>query len=117
MSSVYFGSMAGMALMVLVLLGLLGLLTAALWAWSRRRAPRGSARSSIELLERKPLGPHHAMCLVRVGGKVFFLGQGPQGLQVLGELSEGWPAEAPEPPSPSFEGWLQQAATLGRKTP
>ncbi len=64
----------------------LGLLAATLW-WLRRRgyagaAPGGRGRR-LQTLERLPLGPHHSLCLVRIGRTAAVISCSPSGCSLL----------------------------------
>ena len=79
-----------MAAVAVVLL----LLGATLWALRRRGfagiAPRNkSAGRRIECLERLPLGPQHALHLVRVGGAELLLASSPSGCSLLQSFPRG----------------------------
>jgi flagellar biosynthetic protein FliO len=71
-------------LMILVVFALLGGL---LWLMRRRGAlafsPRRSGVRRIEVLERIPLTPHHALHLVRISGKVVLIGTAPSACTLL----------------------------------
>jgi flagellar biogenesis protein FliO len=76
---------AGVAL-VLCLLG------AALW-WLRRRgyaAPSATRRTSrrLEALERLPLGPQHALHLVRIGRTLAVVSSSPSGCALVDKLPD-----------------------------
>jgi flagellar biosynthetic protein FliO len=65
----------------------LGLLGAALW-WLRRRGyvaalPRRRSARMMQALERLPLGPHHTLHLVRIGGTALLVGCSPGGCVLL----------------------------------
>jgi flagellar biosynthetic protein FliO len=69
---------------VAVVLGLLG---AALW-WLRRRgfvAPQPGRRSPrrLETVERLPIGPQHALHLVRLGRRALLVSSAPSGCALL----------------------------------
>ena len=70
--------------MVLVVFALLGAL---LWLMRRRGglafAPRRSGGRQLEVLERVPLTPHHALHLVRISGKVVLIGTAPSACTLL----------------------------------
>ena len=75
--------------MVLAVFGLLGLL---LWVLKRRGLAslnlggrRGGSARQVEVLERVPLTPQHALHLVRVSGKVLLIGTAPSGCTLLNE--------------------------------
>jgi len=79
-----------MAAVAVVLL----LLGTTLWALRRRGfagiAPRNkSAGRRIECLERLPLGPQHALHLVRVGGAELLLASSPSGCSLLQSFPGG----------------------------
>jgi flagellar biosynthetic protein FliO len=66
--------------------GVLVLLAATLWWLRRRGCAAGSPRRSrrrLESLERLPLGPHHSVHLVRLGGKVMVVACSPGGCTLL----------------------------------
>ncbi len=63
----------------------IGLLAAALW-WLRGRGfavPVRRARRRLEILERLPLGPHHALHLVRLGARTLLVASSPAGCALL----------------------------------
>lgn len=68
----------------------LALLGGSLW-WLRRRGfaavvrPRRGGRL-LKTLERLPLGPHHALHLVRVGDRVLVVGCAPGGCTLLADV-------------------------------
>ena len=70
--------------MVLVVFALLGGL---LWLLRRRGglafSPRRSGVRQLEVLERVPLTPHHALHLVRISGKVVLIGTAPSACTLL----------------------------------
>jgi flagellar biogenesis protein FliO len=72
--------------MVLAVFALLGGL---LW-WFKRRglasmafSPRRNAERRLQVLERVPLTPHHALHVVRVAGKVVLIGTAPSACTLL----------------------------------
>ncbi|HLG96559.1 MAG TPA: flagellar biosynthetic protein FliO [Bryobacteraceae bacterium] len=71
-------------LMILVVFALLGGL---LWLLRRRGALAFASRRTgtrrMELVERLPLTPHHALHLVRVSGKVVLIGTAPSACTLL----------------------------------
>ena len=66
----------------------LALLSATLW-WLRRRGiaspltVRKPAGRRLERLERLPLGPHHTLHLVRLGGTALLLASSPAGCALV----------------------------------
>ena len=70
--------------MILVVFALLGGL---LWLMRRRGSlsfsPRRSGVRQLEVLERVPLTPHHALHLVRISGKVVLIGTAPSACTLL----------------------------------
>ncbi len=97
--------------MVLAVFALLGAL---LWFLKRRgmaslnlRTRRSSNGRRVEVLERVPLTPQHALHLVRVSDKVLLIGTAPSGCTLLNE-------PAINEPAPSFgqELLAQQANRL-----
>lgn len=75
--------------MVLAVFALLGAL---LWFLKRRGfaslsvgSRRGGRERRVEVLERVPLTPQHALHLVRVCGKVLLIGTAPTGCTLLSE--------------------------------
>jgi len=69
--------------MILVVFSLLGGL---LWVLRRRGSLRLSSRRStgrLEVLERVPLTPHHALHLVQIAGKVVLIGTAPSACTLL----------------------------------
>lgn len=76
----------------------LGILLGAMWLvlrWLRKRGIGGSfggERSAIQVLTRGYLTGKHQVVLVRFGGRVLLLGVGPQGVNVLSEMTN--PEEA-----------------------
>ena len=87
--------------MVLVVFALLGGL---LWMLKKRgmaslplMGRRGSAVRRMEVLERVPLTPQHAIHLVRVSGKVVLIGTAPSSCTILdAALTESMPASLPQ---------------------
>ena len=86
--------------MVLAVFGLLGTL---LWFLKRRGVAslsvgsrRGGRERRVEVLERVPLTPQHALHLVRVSGRVLLIGTAPTGCTLLTEpvLQESSPSFA-----------------------
>lgn len=75
-------------MMVLVVFALLGGL---LWLLRRRGglafSPRRSGARRLEVLERLPLTPHHALHLVRISGKVVLIGTAPSACTLLDQSS------------------------------
>ena len=75
-------------LMILVVFALLGGL---LWLLRRRGtlafAPRRTSERRLEILERVPLTPHHALHLVRISGKVVLIGTAPSACTLLDHSS------------------------------
>lgn len=70
-----------------VLTGLGGLL----W-WLRRRGWARSLprrRRELECLERLPLGPQHALHLVRAAGRLMLVASSPAGCALIGNLPDG----------------------------
>ena len=81
--------LAEQIIMVLAVFGLLGSL---LWFLRRRGfaslnlgSRRGGRERRVEVLERVPLTPQHALHLVRVSGKVLLIGTAPTGCTLLTE--------------------------------
>ncbi len=73
--------------MVLVVFALLGGL---LWLLKRRgslQLPGRRASARLEVLERVPLTPHHALHLVRISGKVVLIGTAPSACTLLDHAS------------------------------
>lgn len=77
---------------VAMVLGVFGLLGALLWFLKRRGIAslgvgprRGRAGRRIEVLERVPLTPQHALHLVRISDKVLLIGTAPSGCTLLSE--------------------------------
>jgi flagellar biosynthetic protein FliO len=68
----------------------LALLGGSLW-WLRRRGlaglalPRRAAGRRMELIERLPLGPNHALHLVRVADRELLVASSPSGCSVIEE--------------------------------
>jgi flagellar biosynthetic protein FliO len=87
--------------MVLVVFALLG---GMLWFLKKRGLAslpltrrRGAANRRMEVLERVPLTPQHAIHLVRVSGKVVLIGTAPSSCTMLdATLSEPFPASLPQ---------------------
>jgi flagellar biosynthetic protein FliO len=87
--------------MVLVVFALLG---GMLWFLKKRGLAslpltrrRGAANRRMEVLERVPLTPQHAIHLVRVSGKVLLIGTAPSSCNILdATLSEPFPASLPQ---------------------
>jgi len=91
--------------MVLVVFALLGGL---LWLLKKRGMAalplgfgtvrrRGAASRRVEILERVPLTPQHAIHLVRVAGKVVLIGTAPSSCTILdAAVSEAFPASLPQ---------------------
>lgn len=69
--------------------GLVMALLAATLGWLRRQKwaalalPRRAAAKKMESLERLPLGPQHALHLVRIGGAVVVVATAPGGCSLL----------------------------------
>ena len=80
----------------------LGLLAATLWALRRaggvgwRAAGRARCRGRLEVVERVPLGPQHALHLVRLGGRGLLVASHPAGCTLI--ESAPWPECVPVPP-------------------
>jgi len=73
--------------MVLVVFALLGGL---MWLLKRRGSLRLSSRRTgarLEVLERVPLTPHHALHLVRISDKVVLVGTAPSACTLLDHAS------------------------------
>jgi flagellar biosynthetic protein FliO len=72
---------------ILMVLAVFGLLGGMLWLMKRRGAlafsPRRSSARRLEVLERVPLTPHHALHLVRIAGKVVVIGTAPSACTLL----------------------------------
>jgi flagellar biogenesis protein FliO len=70
----------------------LGVLTAALW-WLRRRGllgaalPKKSNGRRLQRIERLPLGPHHALDLVRLGERALLVASHPSGCSLIESCS------------------------------
>ncbi len=91
--------------MVLVVFALLGGL---LWLLKKRGMAalplgfgtvrrRGAANRRVEILERVPLTPQHAIHLVRVAGKVVLIGTAPSSCTILdASVPEALPASLPQ---------------------
>ncbi len=87
--------------MVLVVFTLLGGL---LWLLKRRGVAslplmrrRGGGLRQMEVLERVPLTPHHAIHLVRVSGKVVLIGTAPSSCTILdATLPDALPSSIPQ---------------------
>jgi flagellar biosynthetic protein FliO len=68
----------------------IALLAATLWWLKRRgmagvlRRRRGNSRR-LQTVERLPLGPHHTLHLVRMGGRFWIVGCSPGGCTLLAE--------------------------------
>jgi len=69
----------------------LGLLGAVLWFLRRRgwAAPAGKARHRLEALERLPLGPNHALHLVRLGPRTLLVASSPAGCALIEAVPSG----------------------------
>jgi len=66
------------------------LLGGLLWLMKRRGSLQLSGRRSgarLEVLERVPLTPHHALHLVRIAGKVVLIGTAPSACTLLDQTS------------------------------
>ncbi len=59
------------------------LLGAALLLLKKRGAIRLPGPRRLEVIERTPLGPHHALHLVRVGDRVVLIATAPSSCQIL----------------------------------
>jgi len=70
----------------------LALLAGSLW-WLRRRGmaaltlPRRAGGRTLKSLERLPLGPQHALHLVRLGDKALLVACSPTGCRLLADLA------------------------------
>ena len=87
-----FTQQIGMVLAVFALLG--GLL----WLMRRRGSLRFSGRRAgarLEVLERVPLTPHHALHLVRISGKLVLIGTAPSACTLLDQAGSE-PLAAPD---------------------
>ena len=81
----------------------LSALAASLW-WLRRKGlarygRRAARRRTLQAVERLPLGPQHALHLVRLAGRGLLVGTSPAGCAVLESFA--WPA--PELPAGAAE--------------
>jgi flagellar biosynthetic protein FliO len=87
--------------MVLIVFALLGGL---LWLLKKRGLAslpmirrRGAGTRRMEVLERVPLTPQHAIHLVRVAGKVVLIGTAPSSCTILdAAIPEAFPASLPQ---------------------
>jgi flagellar biogenesis protein FliO len=74
--------------------GVLALLVLTL-GWLRRRGiavmppARRAAARRLECLERLPLGPHHTLHLVRLGGTALLVASSPGGCSLVGSFPSG----------------------------
>jgi flagellar biosynthetic protein FliO len=86
---------------VTIVLAVFALLGALLWFLKRRGMAsvnfgvrRGRNARSVEVLERVPLTPQHALHLVRVSGKVLLIGTAPSSCTLLNEPDLKEPAQS-----------------------
>lgn len=76
----------------------------------RLQPGRRARPSSLEIIERLPVGMRSYLCLVRVGDKVLLLGISPGAMHLISELPTGSLPEAANLPAPTdFTRALEQS--------
>ncbi len=75
---------SGLLLVLALIAGLVYLLR----RFSLQRFPGGRRYNAIQVLASRPVGPRQGLLLVEVGGLLWLLAQGPEGVRLIAEISD-----------------------------
>ncbi len=73
---------------LLLILALIAGLVYLLRRFSLQRFPGGRRYNAIQVLASRPVGPRQGLLLVEVGGLLWLLAQGPEGVRLIAEISD-----------------------------
>ncbi len=73
---------------LLIVLALIAGLVYLLRRFSLQRFPGGRRHNAIQVLASRPVGPRQGLLLVEVGGLLWLLAQGPEGVRLIAEISD-----------------------------
>ena len=77
----------------------------------------GSGDPGFRVVRRLPLGPHHAVCVLRVGKRLLLVGVTQHAVQLLTELDpdEALEPTLPTPPTVTTIGWDPLLVRIGER--